>query len=932
MKTETVRSGHITDIDEFGQLVVRYSNSGASDTLLASKYPSLRELWSSAGATLIGRAVNIVIHTMDNDEYPVAVLEPEITIDVTEAAGYLGEQGPNVDLIGVRRLQAPAEPSVAIIRGSAINAALDALVRRPSADDEVLVAEAIRSRPLAMAALANRGNQHIQVIESVHQCMPRLRDMVESWKGADVVLEPFLVSPTYGLQGRADIVLRREDSIEILELKSGTPPKRQRRDHAAQAACYTALLMQAENVQSLVHAKLWYVQDIERPLHDVHDVQSQLRSVLEARNAVVLNELCLSQRNMRSIQIAVAGPIGNRGPSSYEIQHWHTLSGLLRGLGKTERHIIAEWIRMSANEFLAARLGGGSARSAADIWRLSPEQRRVAPSVLVDLTIDFDQSNLEAMHVVFRRPSASAPCSIRVADAVVLRRTGASHPETSAHSIVLYKGSVKAIDQHSITVSLRNKYADIDERSPSGWSVEQDVMDSGVRSMSTSIRMLIEQPQRRRDVVLGLAAPNHGQPRSVNAPMLTDVQRTIVARAVAAHELFLIQGPPGSGKTSAVLRAIVQELLIDEGECILCVAFTNRAANEICSVLHKHGVAHLRHGSADGATGESSIPRLARELEPNELATAVTTARVIVATVASLHASSEIWTLAKFSTVIVDEASQIIEAHLVGIIANCQRSILIGDHCQLPAVIAQPPAELVVQNEHLRDIGMTNLGVSGFERLVRCALSRGDHQTVAMLTQQGRMHEQIMQFPSDAFYGGRLTCLRQEQRTAQPPAWAQVLPDRTCFIDVDTQTPLVSEAETLCDIACSILADQANAPMLPTIGIITPFRMQNNAISHMLDARLDVRLRHCILVDTVERFQGSECDVILYGTAVTTLQEFDTIRSEVDIDGHTVDRKLNVAITRAKEQFVLVGNARILVESAVYRQFLLYLRQRQWPS
>jgi superfamily I DNA and/or RNA helicase len=142
----------------------------------------------------------------------------------------------------------------------------------------------------------------------------------------------------------------------------------------------------------------------------------------------------------------------------------------------------------------------------------------------------------------------------------------------------------------------------------------------------------------------------------------------------------------------------------------------------------------------------------------------------------------------------------------------------------------------------------------------------------------------------------------------------------------------VSEAETLCDIACSILADQANAPMLPTIGIITPFRMQNNAISHMLDARLDVRLRHCILVDTVERFQGSECDVILYGTAVTTLQEFDTIRSEVDIDGHTVDRKLNVAITRAKEQFVLVGNARILVESAVYRQFLLYLRQRQWPS
>jgi len=73
-------------------------------------------------------------------------------------------------------------------------------------------------------------------------------------------------------------------------------------------------------------------------------------------------------------------------------------------------------------------------------------------------------------------------------------------------------------------------------------------------------------------------------------------------------------------------------------------------------------------------------------------------------------------------------------------------------------------------------------------------------------------------------------------------------------------------------------------------------------------------LRAEIMVDTVERFQGSQRDVIIYATSVSTQQEFDSIRS----DSSGVDRKLNVAATRARHQFVMIGNRSVLSTSTSY--------------
>lgn len=859
------------------------------------------------------------------------MLEPEITLDVTEAAGLLNENGISVRKLGLRRLRSMQPVTEHLVKGSIINAALDELVRLPTATDRQIVSAAMRSRPLAIAQLAHVGQQYKGIESLVEELLPRLRAMLYSWEGASVILEPFLISPVLGLQGRADVVVRRGNDVEVIELKAGKPPSMERPDHAAQAASYAMLLRSARESVDTITSHLWYVQDERNPLRSVDDIDAYARSIIDARNAIVLTELTLSAGNMHVLKVAQQHTGSAVGLSSYDVRDAAELADVLKRLTVIERQAVSEWMRMSANELLATRIGGGSARCAADLWRLTPEQRRDAPSVLCDLTIDLGRSALESMHLCFHRPPQRIPTAIRQGDMVVLRRVVETEEQTSLSSMVLYKGSVRSIAANEITISLRNKFADIDLRQMTGWMVEQDVMDQSIRAMSTSIRSLLDAPAERRAMILGLSTPAHGPTKHSIAPGLTDVQRSVVERAVAARDLFLIQGPPGSGKTSAVLRAIIQELLRTPRERILAVAFTNRAADEICQVLKHHGVDFLRHGSLEGATGENSIPRLARELHPEDLSRLVSTSRVIVSTLASVGSGSEIWGFGVFSSLVVDEASQIIEPQLVGIMAQCRRSILIGDHCQLPAVIAQAAANLDVRFEGLKSICMTNLGTSAFERLVRCAHKRGDTNSIAMLTQQGRMHQEVMRFPSEVFYGGRLECLWESQRSTDPLPWSTVIDCRVGFIPVDEAEQQRTEATILVGLAASILR-HPGVESPPTIGIITPFRAQNTLVTHMLDELLKEPLRQRVSVDTVERFQGSERDVILYGTVVSSPQELEAIRSEVEIDGAMVDRKLNVAITRARQQFVLVGNPRALSASPIYSAFMAELPRRSRPS
>ena len=78
-----------------------------------------------------------------------------------------------------------------------------------------------------------------------------------------------------------------------------------------------------------------------------------------------------------------------------------------------------------------------------------------------------------------------------------------------------------------------------------------------------------------------------------------------------------------------------------------------------------------------------------------------------------------------------------------------------------------------------------------------------------------------------------------------------------------------------------------------------------------------------IVIDTVERFQGSQREVILFGTTINKPSQIDILSAPVpDADGTPIDRKLNVAITRARRQMFIFGNRDVLSLSPIYKQLI----------
>ncbi|MEO0779040.1 MAG: AAA domain-containing protein [Bacteroidota bacterium] len=440
-------------------------------------------------------------------------------------------------------------------------------------------------------------------------------------------------------------------------------------------------------------------------------------------------------------------------------------------------------------------------------------------------------------------------------------------------------------------------------------------------------------------------------PVSPPPPQLTAEQGAIFQKVLASEDYFLLWGPPGTGKTSMMLHHLVRHLLQHTDEQLLLLAYTNRAVDEICASIESIGdlaidirQQYLRIGSRHATQARFREQLLQEQIERistrKDLKALIRERRIVVATVSSIASKTELLHLKHFDRVIIDEASQILEPMLLGLLPSFKRCLLIGDHKQLPAVVVQHPELSRVDDPDLRAIGLDNLRNSLFERLYLRCKAQGWDWAYAQLSQQGRMHRDIMDFPNLHFYEGDLQILptafdREERQTRSlhwpaadlPPGLsAQLRAQRLLFFPTEadgrsnTLKTNAHEAQTIVAIVEEFRAlyrQQGRVLEAKSIGIITPYRAQIAQIRQSLaEAAIDSSE---LTIDTVERYQGGARDIIILSLCTNQLSQLSALVSE---SGEGVDRRLNVALTRAKEQLIVLGNPDILLANGVYRALM----------
>ncbi|EPQ28681.1 uncharacterized protein PFL1_03984 [Pseudozyma flocculosa PF-1] len=268
-----------------------------------------------------------------------------------------------------------------------------------------------------------------------------------------------------------------------------------------------------------------------------------------------------------------------------------------------------------------------------------------------------------------------------------------------------------------------------------------------------------------------------------------------------------------------------------------------------------------------------------------------------------------------FETVVVDEAAQAVElSTIIPLRYGCKQCILVGDPNQLPPTVISQQAEQLRYSQ--------SLFVRMFER---------SPDDVYLLSIQYRMHPEISVFPSATFYGSKLKDgPNMAQLTTQPWHRYELTRPFKFFSTKAAEMPgrahsLINREEANVALAIyeRLRQDYPQTDLDYRVGIVTMYKAQLFELKRTFAARYGQDIHHTIDFNTVDGFQGQEKDIIIL-SCVRSSGEARSI-------GFLGDRRrVNVAITRAKSNLFVVGNADHLSRSdPLWQQLVATARERQ---
>ena len=449
----------------------------------------------------------------------------------------------------------------------------------------------------------------------------------------------------------------------------------------------------------------------------------------------------------------------------------------------------------------------------------------------------------------------------------------------------------------------------------------------------------------------------------------------IILKAKQAQDYFLLIGPPGTGKTSQALQYLVLEQLAEKPKVqstkpndqspmvngqssILLLAYTNRAVDEICNMLSEHELDYIRIGNEYSCDPKYSDHLLQEVLDENttlnSIKSTLSEAQIIVATTSTMNSRSALFNIKHFDLVIIDEASQILEPNIVGILTARQeegraidRFILVGDHKQLPAVVQQQgEADVEETSSVLENIHLSSCTNSLFERLILTERAAGRTDFIGTLHKQGRMHPDIADFANRKFYAKeQLECVPLVHQLETELSYNEesedaldnmlkahrmiFIPSMPCKQLNISEKVNTDEARIIADLLRRLFRQMSkDFDPQKSVGVIVPYRNQIAMIRKEIE-RLEIPALEGISIDTVERYQGSQRDVILYSFTIQSRYQLDFLTANTFYEeGQAIDRKLNVAITRARKQLILTGNESTLRKNQLFAELIDYIKEK----
>lgn len=464
-----------------------------------------------------------------------------------------------------------------------------------------------------------------------------------------------------------------------------------------------------------------------------------------------------------------------------------------------------------------------------------------------------------------------------------------------------------------------------------------------------------------RELLQGLRSPKTDKVRPLPPDeRLNDPQQEAVARALATEDIYLVHGPPGTGKTE-VLAAIAEQEIARGGTILACAA-SNAAVDNLVMRLTARGLDAVRLGHparVHPALIEHTLEARAERHEKSRVAVdlskearalmrradraarqgraadryaearfARTEAKKLFAEARALARGAEddilenaqvvcatltglTWDRLRgrrFSLALCDEATQAVWPATILALLLSDRAVLAGDQHQLP------PTVLSV------DAARQGLARTLYERM----LEAHGESISTMLRVQYRMNAAIMRFPNEAIYDGKLVAhpsvashllrelpdVQTDERTTAPllfvdsagKGWSEESPESSA----SRRNP--GEAERVVREVQSLLA--AGVPAAD-IGVIAPYAAQVQLLRTLLS-------EEAIEIDTVDAFQGREKEAIC--VSLTRSNDSGELGFVADV------RRMNVALTRARRRLFVVGDSATVSVHAFYSGYLHHVQ------